>query len=87
MNTHRSTPKSTLPSSAVSGSTHVCDTCFKRPGRLVLQFPHGPCGRFREVPRFVFRFYQCPWCLAVNNRGKHYSKRKYVDWKPDSELL
>ena len=74
--------------SQVAGQS--CQGCYKRSGKLTHQFAHGPCGRYGEVPRFVFRSYHCQWCLAsANRRNKREGKPlwRYLEWSPDSEIL
>lgn len=68
----------------------ICENCHVRPGKLVDQYAHGPCGRYGEVPRFVFRYYMCPYCLGAHNRRAKkngHRQLKYVEYKPDNEIL
>ena len=68
----------------------TCDNCHIRPGKLVMQVAHGPCGRYGEVPRFVFRYYLCPYCLGVHNRAAEkgvFRRLKYIQYKFDHEVL
>ena len=68
----------------------TCENCHVRPGKLVLQYAHGPCGRYGEVPRFVMRHYLCPYCLGAHNRSakkKGFRQMKYVAYKLDHEVL
>ena len=48
----------------------TCENCCVRPGKRVLQYAHGPCGRYGEVPRFVFRHYLCPFCLGAHKAAR-----------------
>ena len=68
----------------------ICDNCHKREGRITQQFAHGPCGLHGEVPRFVFRSWHCPWCLAAENRKNKKAGRpitRYQAWKPDEVVM
>ena len=63
-----------------------CDSCYKRDGKLVQQFAHGPCGLNGDVPRFVFRYYMCPFCKGSHNRTNK-NKVSYIKFIPDEVLL
>lgn len=69
----------------------TCENCHVRPGRLVMQCAHGPCGRYGEVPRFVFRYYMCPYCLGAHNRRakkeRLFRPLEYIEYKMDDEVL
>lgn len=68
----------------------TCENCCVRPGKLVLQYAHGPCGRYGEIPRFVFRHYLCPYCMGAHNRrAKKEGHRplEYITYKMDHEIL
>ena len=85
---YRSPDHLTAATSQVAGQS--CEGCYKRSGKLTHQFAHGPCGRYGEVPRFVFRSYHCRWCLASANRRKKREGKplwRYLEWSPDSEIL